>query len=220
MQVKTQACKAKAIHQQHPETLLPSLGPSSFQIVFGNHGRRVLRRIEEKDHPDRYQHTVQKPASVMEWGCVSAHGMSNLTICDGTIDAGSYIQVLEKHMLPLKQRLFQGRSCLSQQDKAKPHSERVTTTRLCSKNVRILDWPACSPYLSPIEYVWYIMKRKIRQQRPQNEMVHQARMGKNSTYKASTISVLSSNFIGTCRRNWIQNKSIFTKNSKVHQFEH
>uniref|UniRef100_A0AAR2J834 Transposase Tc1-like domain-containing protein n=1 Tax=Pygocentrus nattereri TaxID=42514 RepID=A0AAR2J834_PYGNA len=80
---------------------------STFQIGFGNHGRCVLRAKEEKDCLD-YQRKVQKPASLMVWGCVSAHGMGNLHICEGTINAERYIQVLEQHMLPSKQRLFQG----------------------------------------------------------------------------------------------------------------
>ena len=85
---------------------------STFQIVFGKCGRRVLRTKEEKDHPDCYGRKVQKPASVMVWGCVSASGMGNLHICEGTINAERYIQVLEQHMLPSKQRLFHGRPCL------------------------------------------------------------------------------------------------------------
>ena len=139
---------------------------STFQIVFGKCGRRVLRTKEEKDHPDCYGRKVQKPASVMVWGCVSASGMGNLHICEGTINAERYIQVLEQHMLPSKQRLFHGRPCLFQQDNAKPHSAHLTTAWLRSKRVRVLDWPACSPDLSPIENVWRIMKRKIRQRRP------------------------------------------------------
>ena len=31
----------------------------------------------------------------MVWGCVSASGMGNLHICEGTINAERYIQVLE-----------------------------------------------------------------------------------------------------------------------------
>ncbi len=33
--------------------------------------------------------TVQKPGSVMVWGCVSALGKGNLNFCDGTINAES-----------------------------------------------------------------------------------------------------------------------------------
>ena len=34
---------------------------------------------------------VQKSASVVLWGCVSTHGMGNLHICEGSINAGRYI---------------------------------------------------------------------------------------------------------------------------------
>ena len=96
----------------------------------------------------------------MVGGCVSAHGMGNLRICEGTINAERYLQVLEQHMLPSKQRLFHGRPCLFQQDNANPHSACVTTTWLRSKRVGELGLPAYSPDLSPIENVWRIMKRK------------------------------------------------------------
>ncbi len=35
----------------------------------------LLRTKEEQDHPDCYQQQVQKPGSVMVWGCVSALGI-------------------------------------------------------------------------------------------------------------------------------------------------
>ena len=108
---------------------------STFQIVFGNCGRRVLRTKEEKNHLDCYRCKGQNPSSVMVWGCISAQGMGNLHICEGTINAERYIQVLEQHMLPSKQRLFHGRPCLFQQDNAKPHSARVTTAWLRSNRV-------------------------------------------------------------------------------------
>ena len=57
---------------------------STFQLVFGKN--RILRAKDEKDHPDSYQWKVQKPASVMVWGCISAQGMGDLHICEGTID--------------------------------------------------------------------------------------------------------------------------------------
>ncbi len=77
---------------------------SKFDIgnLVGNHGRRVLRAKEEGDLPACYQRSVQKPASLMVWGCISAYGMGCFHVLVGTMNAEKYIKVLEKHMLPYK----------------------------------------------------------------------------------------------------------------------
>ena len=108
---------------------------------------------------------LKKPASVMVWGCISAHGMGNLHICEGTIDVEAYAGILERHMLPSRWWLFWGTPCLFQQDNARPRSARVATAWLRTHRVRVLDWPAYSPDLSAMENVWHIVR--IRQRRPQ-----------------------------------------------------
>ncbi len=65
---------------------------SKFDILVGNHGRRVLRAKEERDLPVCYQRSVQKPASLMVWGCISAYGMGSLHVLKGTMNAESYIR--------------------------------------------------------------------------------------------------------------------------------
>ncbi len=141
-------------------------GESKFEVLFGKLGRHVIRTIEDKDNPSCYQRSVQKPASLMVWGCMSACGMGSLHIWKGTINAERYIQVLEQHMLPSRRRLFQGRPCIFQHDNARPHTASITTSWLRRRRIRVLKWPACSPDLSPIENIWRIIKRKMRQRRP------------------------------------------------------
>ncbi len=114
---------------------------SKFDILVGNHGCRVLRAKEEGDLPACHQRSVLKPATLMVWGCISAYGMGSLHVLEGTMNAERYIKVLEQHMLPSRWRLFQGRSCVFQQDNAKPHTAAITTAWLRSRRVQLLNWP-------------------------------------------------------------------------------
>ncbi len=115
---------------------------SKFDILVGNHRRRVLRANEEEDLPACYQRSVQKPAYLMVWGCISAYGMGSLHVLEGTMNAERYIKVLEQHMLPSRRRLFLGRPFVFQQDNAKPHTAAITTAWLRSRRVRVLNWPS------------------------------------------------------------------------------
>ncbi len=72
---------------------------SKFDILVGNHGRHIIR-AKEGDLPACYQRSVQKPASLMVWACISAYGMGSLHVLEGTMNAERYIKVLEQHMLP------------------------------------------------------------------------------------------------------------------------
>ena len=127
-----------------------------------------------------------------KWMILCAKDENNLYICEGTINAEAYVGILERHMLPSQWRLFPGTPCLFQQDDAR----QVTTAWLCRHRGCVLDWPACSPDLSPIENICRIMKRWIRQRAPRSAK-HQE-WGKHSTCKTVTIDIFSSQTISKC----------------------
>ncbi len=87
---------------------------SKFDFLVGNHRRRVLWAKEEGDLPACYQRSKgSSKASISDgMGCISAYGMGSLHVLEGTMNAERYIKVLEQHMLPSRQRLFQGRPCV------------------------------------------------------------------------------------------------------------
>ncbi len=145
MPTKALSCKKEAICEHGPEAPSCPVDQGSFKMNFfkvekwsdeskfgilvGNHGRRVLRAKEEGDLPACHQLSVQKPASLMVWGCISAYGMGSLHVLEGTMNVGSCIKVLEQHMHPSRGRVFQ-------QDNAKPHTAAITTAWLRSRRVR------------------------------------------------------------------------------------
>jgi len=48
------------------------------------------------------------------------------------------------------------------QDGAPAHTAKITKEFLANSNVKLMEWPAKSPDLNPIETVWGMMKARIR----------------------------------------------------------
>ena len=61
------------------------------------------------------------------------------------------MQILDRHMLPSRQCVFQGKSCRFQQDRPQPHTVAIPRAWLCSRRVQVLDWPACSQIWKHLE---------------------------------------------------------------------
>ncbi len=149
---KALSCIKEAICEHGPETLLCPVGQGSFKmdcfevesvlwsdkskfdILVGHHGHRVLRAKEEGDLPVCHQRSVQRLASLMVRGYMSAYDMESLHVLEGTMNAERYIKILDQHMLPSRRCLFQGRPCVFQQDNAKPHTATITKAWLRSRS--------------------------------------------------------------------------------------
>ncbi len=71
-------------------------------------------------------------------------------------------------MLPSADKLYGDADFIFQQDLAPAHTAKVTKSWFNDHGVTVLDWPANSPDLNPIENLWGIVKRKMRDTRPNN----------------------------------------------------
>ena len=99
--------------------------------------------------------------SVMVWGAIHYGGRSELVVVDGTLNQHRYIQVLRNQILPWATGVF-GRNFVYVQDNAPPHTERDMAAFLDQQNVEVMDWPAQSPDMNPIEHVGDQMSVWIR----------------------------------------------------------
>ncbi len=141
---------------------------SKFCISFGNQGPRVWRKGGEAHSTCCLKSSVKFPQSVMIWGAMTSAGVSPLCFLNSNVTAPVYQYILEHFMLPSADQLFKDADFIYQQDLAPANTAKSTKSWLNDHGVGVLDWPANSSDLSPIENLWGIVKRKMRNKRPKN----------------------------------------------------
>jgi hypothetical protein len=96
----------------------------------------------------------------MIWGGIYHDGKKELITLHDRLNAISYCdEIILSVIVPY---ILNSNSDVLQQDNARCHNARHTQNVLVENNINMIELPAKSPDLSPIEHTWDYLGRKLR----------------------------------------------------------
>lgn len=135
--------------------------------IFGCDGDRRIYRMNGAALKEQNLYATVKHGRghVMVWGCMSASGVGKLVFIDGIMEKTQYLRILQENLQASVDQLELGTGYRFYQDNDPKHKSGIVQSWLIWTCPHIVQTPAQSPDLNPIENLWDYLERMIRKRK-------------------------------------------------------